>query len=212
MFEHVCKIIKTVISAMVGVFLLNYFNIFNYISVIPVDKAFDVGVIVYFTVIELILNIVIHIYYKYCISKLSVVISLNNNEATKDSIPIIEFNKKGLAEAIVKVEIEGRKKHFLNWNLMLASTKFATMQSNSQKNVAYVDQEGNYIISIKDLFGTSDTKTVMSVSFRITFIKEWQNDGDVTTTIIPELKNKNSKRWYQHIIYKHNKAKLELER
>lgn len=54
MTRKLLKISKPLIVALIGVYLTNKFNIFNYISFIPTDKAFDVCITVYFAALELV--------------------------------------------------------------------------------------------------------------------------------------------------------------
>lgn len=210
MKAYIWRIVKTIISAVLGIFILRWINIFDYIPLVPRDKAFDLGVIVYFSVIELILDIIISFIKESAISNLSAIISLNDNEGTIDSKPIIQFNNLDLAEANITIKIEGKKKHFSDWNLILPSTKFATVQLNKQTNFASIDNDGNLLIPIEAIFGTSDLKTSMEFGIKIVFAKE---DDDVATVEISlELKNKKSKQWPRRIIFKRNKAILKLER
>lgn len=211
MLQKLSKIIKPIIVALIGVYLTNKLNIFNYISFIPKDKAFDICIASYFTILEILIEFLMETLRSKFMSELSVIISLNNTEVSIDSTPIINFNPSDLAEAIITVQITGRKRHFLNSVLMISNVGFATMQAGIHDRETSVDNNGNYIIDLEKIFGTTDMKISVSSSFRVTFVKE-PIDSVRTIEIYPELKNKIHFNFHPLVTYKHNKAQMRVER
>ena len=211
MIEKLSKIIKPLVVALVGVYLANKFNIFCYISFIPQDKAFDICITVYFAVLEIFSELLMEIIHAKFLSELSVIFSLNDTEISIESTPIIKFNSSDLAEATITVQIIGRKKHFINSQLILPDISFATMQANIRDKETSVDNAGNYIIALEKMFGATEKRTVLSSSFRITFAKD-PIDSERTIEISPELKSNILFNSHLFITYRHNKVLLKVER
>lgn len=211
MIKSIWKITKPLIVALIGVYLANKFNIFSFISFIPADKSFDVCITAYFAILEIALELLITIIRNKFMSELSVILSLSNTEVSLDSTPVISFNRSDLAEATITVQINGRKKHFSNYQLILSNAGFVTMQANIHDREASVDNLGNYIINIEKMFGTIDAKTNISYSFRITFARECC-DYERSIEIFPELKSKKCGNLHPCIVFNRNKAVLKVER
>ena len=211
MIQKLPKIIKPIIIALLGVYLTNKFNIFEYMPFIPTEKSFDICITVYFAILEIFSGFLAEIIYTKFMSEISVILSLDNSEISVNSIPIIKFNSEELSEAILTVQIIGRKKHFSNTIIMLPNTGCTTMQPSIHSKEASIDKNGNFIIDLEKLFGTTNKKISVSSSFRITFVKELV-DNERMIEISPELKNNFPYNFHPAIFYKHNKAQLKIER
>lgn len=208
MLQKLLKILRPVLVALLGVYLANTINIFNYISFIPKDKTFDICIATYFTIFEILIEFLLEHLRKKFMSEISVVFSINNTEKSIYSTPIIEFNKEDLAEMTITIQIEGRKKHFMNSIIVLPNVGFATIQKNIHSKETSVDANGNYSIDLEKLFGSTHMKTIISSSFRVTFVKE-PIDGERTIELLPELKSKISFR--PLVTFKHNKVLIKVE-
>jgi len=123
------KIFKTVLIALAGVFIANKFNLFSYMTFIPDDKAFDICITVYFTILELISEFLLEAVHGRR-SELSVILSHVNTDVSIESNPIINFNQDDLAQMTVTVHINGMKKHFTGSKIVLSDVGFATMQAS----------------------------------------------------------------------------------
>lgn len=211
MTRKLLKIAKPLIVALIGVYLANKFNVFSYISFIPTDKSFDVCITAYFAVLEIVSEFLMDTVRTKFMSELSVILSLNDTEVSIDSTPIIKFNSSDLAEATLTVQIVGRKKHFKNSQLILSNVGFATMQASIRNRETSVDNAGNFLVDLKKMFGTTDMRTTVSSSFRITLAKD-PIDSERTIEMFPELKHTTRFNFQPLITYKHNKALLKVER
>lgn len=211
MAEKLVKIVKPLMIALIGVYLANQFNICDYISFVPKDKAFDICITVYFAILEILSDFLLKAIHRKFLSELSVTLSLNNTEISMDSSPVIKFNSSDLAEAVITVQINGRKKHFINSQLMLSNIAFATMQASIRDRESSIDNIGNYIINLEQMFGSTEKRISILSSFRITFVKD-PIDSERTIEIFPEFKNNSQLKFHPWIIYKHNHAVLKVER
>ena len=203
--------LSPIIVSVVSVFFAKVFNIFDYISFIPPDRSFDICITTYFSILEILNGLISEKIYSKFLSELIVIFSTRNTAITIDSTPIIRFNSEDLAEAIITVQISGRKQHFTNSILFIPNVNFATMQASVHSREEYVDIGGNYIIDLEKIFGESNARTCTACSFKVAFIKE-PLDGERTIEIMPELRNTRQRRLHPMVIYKHNKAQLKVER
>lgn len=209
MLEKILKLIKPFFIALIGVCMANSLNVFDYISLVPSNNAFDLCITVYFAILDIFSDIIIKAVQANYVSRISVILSQNNTEITIVSNPVITFNRSDLAEATMSIKITGRKKHFANSQIILSNVNFATMQANSNNREVSIDNNGNYVVDLEKMFGTTDMRTTIESSFRISFVKE-PVDGERSCEIIPELKKKNLRcSW---ICYKSNKLVLRTER
>ena len=211
MIRNISKVAKPLVVALIGVYFANKFNIFDFITFIPEEKSFDICITVYFAILEILSEFFAKSAYAKFTSEISVVLSLNNTEVSIDSTPIIKFNQSGLAEATITVSIVGRKKHFSDFQLVVANSSFATMQANIHDREVSIDNTGNYIIDLEKMFGNTNSRIYVSSSFRITFAREF-SDTERSIEISPELKRKARRNFHPWITFKHNKAFLKVER
>lgn len=207
MKEKGLRILKTIIITIISVYLTNTFNIFCYVSFLSQDQAFDTCLAVYLTILEVISELLMDIFRKNFMSSVSAILYLNDMEPSINSAPVIKFNDFDLAEVMIAVQISGRKKRFKNSKIILSNGSFTTMQANVRDSEVAIDNNGNYIINLEKMFGTTNKKTSLSSSFRITFTKE-PIDGERTIEICPELKN----TFPFGMTFKYNKAILKIER
>ncbi len=208
MVQKIFKFLIPILVSVLGVYLANQCNIFDYISFIPKDKSFDICISTYFIILDIFIVSFIEFIEEEYMSELKVTISKSNTVPEISSTPIIEFNAMDLAEAIVNVEITGRKKNFLNSTIVFSNVNFATMQASVKEKGSSVDSDGNYIINLEEIFGASDMRIATSATFKISLVKE-PIEGERTIEMIPELKKGT---FHPLIIYKNNKAILKLER
>lgn len=208
--KKVLKVAKPILVALLGIALTNKFNIIEQVTNLPEDKAFDICLTAYFSVIEILSNALVQSIRSKFMSEIKVILYLENADASLDSTPVIKFNMSNLAEANILIQITGLKSHFLNSKIVIPCTSFATMQPNSRSQEVSIDELGNYIVDLEKMFGEVTTKTTLSTNFRIIFSKEPLED-ERAIIISPELKT--SKRLSRlSIAYGHNKAQLKVER
>lgn len=211
MINKFLRIIKTIIVAIIGIYLANKFNILSYVSFVPTDKAFDVCLTLYFPILEIVSEFIVELLYKkFAPSELSAILSISDVEKSIDSVPVIKFNSLDLAEIIITIQINGKKKHFSNSQLILPNLSFATMQQATTNDTEIsIDNMGNYIISLEKMFGSIDQTSIVS-TFKVALIKE-PSDSERAIEIFPELKPAKRFNFPPRIIYKHNKARLKAK-
>lgn len=195
------------ISAVIGLIVIDKWNVFTYFTVVPENMAYEVGITVYFASANAILEILKEFVKKHTkefFSEIEVVISPPQMEATIESIPIIKFNDMGQAQAEIIVKIRGFKKHFQGSYVEIPSVSFATVQPTFRSKEVKINEMGVYRIDLEQLFAR-DNKTNTKVSFRIVMAQETV-DGDREVILEPKIFKKKLR-----VQYKHNKARLKAE-
>lgn len=204
------KMIKLLIGAILGLFLTNKFNLFSYFTFVPEEYAYDICVTVYITLAEILFDegfeLVCKIVSNRILSNIEVIMTAVNSNADISYYPEIRFNSEGLAEASIKVKIEGKKKHFENTKIVLRQSAIADIQNNCRTCGVSVDNDGNYTIDICTLFGKTQERTTLEFTFKIS-LAEVPVDGESSAKLDPELVNKKL-----NVISKKNHATLRTAR
>lgn len=210
MIGNLLKIFRTVVIVLVGVYLANKYNIFDYISFIPEENSYDLCITTYISILEIFRSFLAEYINNKYMSELTVILSLKKDtEIYLESNPIIEPDGLDLAEAFLTIRINGRKEHFKNSQIKIPATEFATMQASLRDKEAKVDNDGNYIVELEKLFGSTDMKIMSSSLFTISFVKE-PFETKRTIEIIPEFERNTSHKKSFFVKYKCNKALLKV--
>lgn len=199
MIKRLWCILEPILSAIIGLRLLNCFNIFEKIPNIPSDYIYEIGITVYFAVVSSLLEIgyywIVNKVVPFFFSELKLIFVNVNADPDIGYNPQIRFNSEGTAEIDVSISVKGKRKHFKNLIIEINSPVFAIQQNKKSHGVSV---NGNtYSINLEEIIGTGNTVELQK-NFRIVFA-DTPTDGDSQATIKPELKNQN-----MHILYKHN--------
>ena len=206
MIKRIWKILTPILSAIIGVLVANTWNVFALFPFVPQNSVYEICLTAYFAIVDILLEFlwdwIVNIYEKL-ISSLNVVLSVpgTRNDITTDAV--MTFNSQGIAEAIVSVEIKGRKKHFNRTDLVIKKPAIAEMQPASRRREVRIES-GNYYINLEALFGNGDMLECKQ-EFKIAFIKDELDGGDMIK-MHPELNKKK-----RNIKYKCNSMKLRME-
>ncbi len=208
MIKRLWKIVKPIISATIGILVSNYLNIFEALSFVPAEYAYDICITVYFAIADVILESVQEYFYekvrKGLFSELEVIIYQPGTSSDIGSDVMLNFNADDLAEAIISIKIAGMKKHFRDVDLVIKKPSFAEIQNGYRRKEVQIDNE-DYRIKLTELFGNS-SQIECEQEFTIAMIQD-PVDGDCSIIMTPELSQKK-----RSIRYKHNNAKLKAVR
>mgnify|MGYP007059928350 CR=1 FL=1 len=193
-------IFEPVLSAIIGLWLLNCFNIFEKIPNIPPDYVYEIGITVYFAVVSSLLEIGYYLIVSklkpVLFSELELIFVNINADPDIEYNPQIRFNSEGTAEIDISISVKGKRKHFKNSIIEIKSPGFADIQQNKKSHGVSVNSD-TYSINLEEIIGTGST-VELKRTFRIVFA-DIPTDGDSQAIVKPELKNKN-----MHILYKYN--------
>lgn len=205
-------IVIPILEVILGVWLANTFNFFEIISFIPKEMTFDICLMAYLAVINLLIDCVLNKINENLMSILTVTFINHSSETNLNTVPIIYLNEIGsdseISEIKMQLQIIGRKKHFKKAQLVLPKIDFATMQVVTNQRIR-LDENGNCVIDIEELFGESNNRISLSAQYTIPIIRDPVETRSVTITpefqIRPVLKK-------LFVNYNYNKIKITTER
>ena len=116
MVKGIWKLVTPIISAIIGIYATNTFNVFALLPFVPDEHLFDICITVYFAIADIIIELIAELITKsvknFFTSELEVIMGVPGANTNLTSNAIMTFNSQSLAEDIIKVNIRGRKKHF----------------------------------------------------------------------------------------------------
>ncbi len=207
MRNTIFKALQLLPVSLLSVWFANNINVFSFFSFVPEEHVMDVGLTTYFTIFGLLCDQLILEIKNNFKSELTVIMSVKGIEESIDSIPKIIFNKKGLAEADLRIQVYGKKKHFINAQLQIPAYNFATMQVSPKSRETFIDGEGNLIVNLEGLFSGGQEKYRNEITINIVFIEELEfSKRDIE--IKPVLRRTSKHGSIYRISYKCNSARL----
>ena len=126
----VINVIKTFVSAILGIILLNIFNIFDHLSFVPNDIKYKVGMTTYFPIIDLLLSAILSKIDEKLYTKIECVFYNKRNEADPLENPIINFNED-IAKISVKISVVGHSSRLRKISIKLIMPDWITVQTVS---------------------------------------------------------------------------------
>lgn len=180
MRKSILNILKPIIAAIISLLALYKLNVFDYLTFIPNEYRYEVGITVYFAFFEILIETIFDCIGAKLFSNLDIVISSKNTFGDLTSTPQIDFNSMQIAEMFVKISATGTKKQFAATAIKIPCPSFVTMQVNEQNAAAVIDPDGDCIINLQRLFGNIYERTQIDCEFIISFIREpVSNAGNV---------------------------------
>lgn len=180
------RVIAPIISAFIGLRLLSLFNIFQ-LFLQDQDTANEVGIAVYFAVADILINLL----YEY-IGKtiknnkqaIGIIFHLPKEEAIIENTPTIKISGTSPTKMKLTITASAQKKRCNNVVIKIPYSSFYTMQLEQPFGFAQVDQSGNLVISISELFG-EQTAINTTITLCVLLIKD--QDIENKSEIKPEL-------------------------
>ena len=197
-----------IISAVVGLWLLSLYNVFEIFIEIFIkdqDMANDVGITAYFALSDILLNLLYEHIGKTIKNKkqaIRIVFHLPKEEAIIENTPTIKIS--GTAPTKMKLTITALAQKGLcnNVTIKIPHSSFYTMQLEQPCGFAQVDQSGNLVISISELFG-EQTAINATITLCVLLIKD--QDIENKSEIKPELSRRPILTDFSY-----NKANVEI--
>lgn len=208
------KVAAPVLSAIIGLIALRHWNLFAHFTFVEPDKAYDIGIAVYFAVadvvIEAIKTFICETWNKTRVS-VDVMISGNNVEGDLNVNPKICFNSNDQAEACVTCKISGKGSYLNNSFVKITAPSFATIQVDNKRPEIFVDEKGTYVINLGALFSDGNIVSDITYQYRILFVKEYC-DGEMAAKIVPVYCDNGGFFKKLHVNYRNNFLKLYARR
>lgn len=205
MLKKTVKILFPLISAIIGLLLANYFNIFDYFTFVPNEHKYDVCITVYFAIVDILLTEAQEFAQKrvipYVFSSVNIVFHPKAVEPDIKIVPTIQFNSLNIAEINMTVSITGKRSHFKNTKLVIPAPAFVDIQNNYKRDEVQVINN-KYVLELEKLFGSSiDTHTTQTFTI---ILAQTPVDGESVTEVCPSIEHK---KWC--VRYAHNKANIK---
>lgn len=200
------RLIAPIISAVIGLLFLSLFNIFK-IFIKDQGIANDVGITAYFAVSDILLNLLYEYIDKTIKNKkqaIRIVFHLPKEEAIIENTPTIKISGTAPTKMKLTITAFAQKRLCNNVTIKIPHSSFYTMQLEQPCGFAQVDQSGNLVISIFELFG-EQTSINATITLCVLLIKD--QDIETKSVIKPEL-NKATVL----TDFKFNKANVEIRR
>lgn len=203
------QLLLSLIGSVLALWLAHLINIFDYITIIPADKSYDVCITVYFTLVETGINVGHSLaieWWKKQKTKIEAVIYLPKGKPNVDNKPVIHFNEIDMAEFRMKLVVKGKCSNILDKNIILPSIEQADIQIGRRGIGASIDNCGNFIVEIKKL---CQNRQNIEVEEDYKIILQRANIEDSSEIVIkPELFAALKSRKIEYIS---NEARLILE-
>lgn len=184
------RVIAPFISAFIGLRLLSLFNIFKFF-IQDQDMANDVGIAVYFAVADILINLLYEYIGKTINNKkqaIGIVFHLPKEEAIIENTPTIKISGTAPTKMKLTITALAQKKLCNNVVIKIPYSSFYTMQLEQPCGFAQVDQSGNLVISIAELFG-EQTAINTTITLCVLLIKD--QDIENKSEIKPELSRRS---------------------
>ena len=143
----------SILSAILGIFTAHFFNPFAWVTIIPDGSAYDICTALYFTVFDILLNYVFDWIEKNFFAEIVVIISAPGTVVSVEADPMIELNASGLAELCLNLRLRGKRKHFVENEIIVPAIGMATIQPASRGQGVNLNAEGDNTILLSDIIG-----------------------------------------------------------
>nr|WP_294490583.1 hypothetical protein [uncultured Anaerosporobacter sp.] len=180
----VVSLIKGIVMPLIAIFLLNCFNLFDYVKFIPSDFTFEVGLAGYLGILECV-YFKLHKIFKSRKVNIECIFSCAGQHNSIDNTPQITFcNDVAIINGSLKVSGRTSK---INKNTLLVS--FPDWVDIQVKNNCGISVNNNTCkIDLSKMINKSDTMVEDALfKFKINIIKNYTADVEYSITIKPRL-------------------------
>lgn len=198
------KILMTIFGALLGVLGAHLFNPFEWITIIPDGSSYDVCIAVYFTIADTVIDWIVNQVESKCLAEVYVAISRIGTAATIESDLVIDLDARGHADLCIKVNVQGKRKHFGDIRIVIPSIGFASIQPSFPGQGVSLDIcTGNNVITLDSVLGRSETVD-FSKEFRLAVVMT-PSGNEQSELICPQIEGKP---W--NVCFKSNKATIRV--
>ena len=168
------KIAAPVLSVIIGLKLVNTFNIFQVFNLVQdAEKAADICMTAYFPAVDIILQQALE-YIKQTLfspQKIQATFSKPGDLIQNTSDPDLLLRTDNLCEVRLTIAIHAKKKVCKGLKIIVESINFATMQLPRARAGINIDSQGNIIIDLESMFGNQEIANTTQ-TFKILFSRE----------------------------------------
>lgn len=174
--------IKTLVSAILGIILLNLFNVFDHLSFVPSDIKYKVGMTTYFPIIDLVLLAILSKIDEKFYTKIECIFYNRRNGANPLENPIINFNED-IAKISVKISAAGHSSRLRKISIKLIMPDWITIQTDSNV-VSVADDTHSCILKLDKMIPESKKSERGTATVDLLFIRD---SKDLSYTLAGEF-------------------------
>ena len=186
-FTLIKIVVKSIIIPLIAVFLLNKYNLFEYIKFVPEDYRYEMGLTAYLTLLEMVSGIIQNILEA---QKASVICTFYISENDKDikNIPLIICDESvGVATISYYLELTGNLKKLRKCEFELALPSWVQAQlNNSDAVLNHVDDKLIWKFD-RILPQTGAEHQTVKFKNKISLIKN-DNGNNIYISLVPQIK------------------------
>lgn len=181
-------LLKALLVPLIAVFFLNQFNVFEYITFVPEDYKFDVGLTLYLAILEALAEILEHLY-SNALAEVECIFFQKAEDINIKNTPVFVCSDQtaGVTSISCKVQLKGNVKRLKNCRLSLELPNWLTSQipQNSQMML----YSGNTLIWKFDTILSANAIVDEQSATVTTTIPLIRTKGDEILTVVlqPEL-------------------------
>ena len=178
-------IIKCILTPIIAVFLVNKWNFFESVTIIPNDYAFEFGLAAYLGFLEwLYTKIVCKI--KENEAKIECVFYCSGQQESIESNPAIQFRDE-VAYINGKINVSGKVKKLCKNNVLIIIPNWVDIQIDGCEDLIIVENNVCKIKIDKIINSRGTNIETTSVKFKIGLIKNYSSNQEYATVIQPSL-------------------------
>lgn len=199
----IIQLVFSFIGAIVALFIAHKFNIFEHMDFIPVDKAYDACITVYFAIAESLIKILgehISGFIKAKQTEVQLIFYSDKNNISLGSNPKVRFNDLDVATINVRVFISGKVKSINGKKIMIYAMSQMDYQVGNNGSALSLDSTGNIVIDLKKMCGNQDE---VQLSEDFSFLMQRSVKGENETIISSDIGKEDC-----FLKYYSNKAKI----
>lgn len=186
MMKTLLSIIKSILSVLLSIFVINRFNVFSLITFIPDEFSFEIYLTLYIAVFELGLTRFLEKIEKKYYGEINCVFYESNDKISKDSNPTISFNEE-VCYIKCSIHIRGSVDLFKDNKLIISLPNWVSVQSIDKSSILKSDGENRYVVLLSEILPVNQVFIENSkADIKLGFILEDRQDN-YEITLTPEL-------------------------
>lgn len=180
-------LLKAVAVPLTAVFILGKFNLFDFITFIPEDHRFDVGLTIYMAILESVI-LIVEDYIQKSEASISCIFYLKDDDKNPRYRPVVSLKSENNDVAYIKchIKISGNLKKLRKTKILLDLPKWVSTQVNQNDNILSVQKTtlqwnfSNVLPAQK-----SNLSEYMECDLKIPFIK--QSNNHISIDLNPKI-------------------------
>lgn len=165
---------------LLAIYLVQVFNIFEYVSIVPVDDVEEIGLTAYVSILELIRGWVFDWAEKYILEGQSMVtcaFALKGDDVDINHNPSTELRDGNSIRSVdISIKVKGNKKRIAKGKVSVKFPDWVDIQNSNRETKARI-QGRVWNIDLKDVVEHGDNVVDLDRKYGVSIIKNRSDDG-----------------------------------